>query len=264
MLHNILKKIILILNFFGFNPIVLVNNLRSIFWYFRDLIIVFSKLKNNKDFKITTLYPCLLDKYDSAGVITGHYFHLDLLISQKIFLKNPKNHIDVGSRIDGFVAHVASFRKINIIDIRDLKSELKNIEYIKLNICKPLDDNYYNITDSISCLHALEHFGLGRYGDPIDIDAHIKALNNFHKMLKKNGIFYFASPIGPQRIEFNAHRVFSIKYLIEKFANLFLIKDFYFVDDKGSLVHPAKMNQSNIDNNFGCNYGCGIFLLKKI
>ncbi len=34
-----------------------------------------------------------------------------------------------------------------------------------------------------------------------------------NRMLKKEGKFYFSVPIGEQRIEFNAHRVFSVKYL---------------------------------------------------
>ncbi len=265
MIKKIKKKLSIIFNLFGFNPIQFINNIASLGWYFRDLRIINKKLKTNKDFKVSSLYPCLTDKFDDAGVISGHYFHLDLIVAQQIFLNSPKNHIDVGSRIDGFVAHVASFRKINIIDIRDLKSEQKNIEFIKLNICKPLTKDFVQITDSISCLHAIEHFGLGRYGDPIDINAHLKALNNFHTMLKKNGMFYFATPIGTQRIEFNAHRVFSIKYLLQKFANLFLIEDFYFVDDKGNLIHPNKqMTQLEKENNFGCDYGCGIFFLKKV
>jgi hypothetical protein len=77
------------------------------------------------------------------------------------------------------------------------------------------DEKYKNYCDSISSLHAIEHFWLGRYGDRIDINGYIKGLNTIYWMLKKWGIFYFSVPIGPQRIEFNAHRVFSLKYLVE-------------------------------------------------
>lgn len=65
-----------------------------------------------------------------------------------------------------------------------------------------------NYCDSISSLHAIEHFGLGRYGDPIDYFGYLKALQNIAKIVKTGGTFYFSVPIGPQRIEFNAHRVF--------------------------------------------------------
>jgi hypothetical protein len=258
------KKLSIIFNFLGINLIQFLTNIRGIRWYLRDLRLVKKNLKENKDFKISSLYPCLMDKSDNAGINSGHYFHQDLLVAQQIFLDSPIKHIDVGSRIDGFVAHVASFRKIDIIDIRDLSSEQKNIGFLKLNVCEPLKPEFNEITDSISCLHAIEHFGLGRYGDPIDVDAHLKALDNFKSMLKPKGKFYFSTPIGPQRIEFNAHRVFSVKYLLEKFKNNFSVEDFYYVNDKGNLIHPKIFESPEIENNFGCNYGCGIFFLKKI
>ena len=258
------KKLIIIISFFGINPIQFYRNMKGIGWFIRDFILLKHNLKNNKDFQISSFYPCLMDKSDAAGTNTGHYFHLDLLVAQQIYTDNPKDHVDIGSRIDGFVAHVATFRKINIIDIRELKSSQKNFNFVKLNVCEPLKSNVIEFTDSLSCLHAIEHFGLGRYGDPIDMNAHLNAIDNFYKMLKPNGRFYFGTPIGPQRIEFNAHRVFSIKYLLEIFKDRFIIEDFYYVNDKGDLIHPEKMLQMGIENNFGCIYGCGIFFLRKV
>ena len=51
---------------------------------------------------------------ESAGESQGHYFHQDLLVANQIFLNSPERHIDIGSRIDGFVARVAAFREIEI------------------------------------------------------------------------------------------------------------------------------------------------------
>jgi hypothetical protein len=127
-----------------------------------------------------------------------------------------------------------------------------------------IEGDFYEICDSLSCLHALEHFGLGRYGDPIDYDGHLKGFLNIYKMLKKSGIFYFSVPIGCQRIEFNAHRVFSIEYLLDMFENKFELISFSYVDDKGDLHKNISLNKTLISNNCGCNYGCGIFELKKI
>ena len=64
---------------------------------------------------VTHNYAILSDYDDQAGSSSGHYFHQDLFVSQLIFSSNPENHIDIGSRIDGFVAHVASFRNIKIL-----------------------------------------------------------------------------------------------------------------------------------------------------
>jgi len=46
-----------------------------------------------------------------SGSASGHYFHEDLLVARRIHKRNLRRYIDVGSRIDGFVAHVASFRE---------------------------------------------------------------------------------------------------------------------------------------------------------
>lgn len=257
------KKISILFSFLGINPVQFFNNLKGLGWFLRDYNRVKKQLKNNSDFKIASFYPCLLDKSDKAGVNSGHYFHQDLLVAGDIFTKNPNKHIDVGSRVDGFVAHVASYRQIEVIDIRKLKSNIRNVKFVQLNICNHLPEHFIGITDSISCLHAIEHFGLGRYGDPIDVNSHLTAISNFIEMLTPGGMFYLSTPIGPQRIEFNAHRVFSVEYLLGIFAPYFIVEDFYYVNDLGDLIHPKNISDKDRANNFDCTYGCGIFFLRK-
>ena len=79
-------------------------------------------------------YPCLTDRLSENGYIRGHYFNQDLFIANRVYLNNPKFHVDVGSRIDGFVAHVASFRAINVIDIRPTSSQIDNIKFIQMDL----------------------------------------------------------------------------------------------------------------------------------
>ncbi|MDP2302166.1 MAG: DUF268 domain-containing protein [Ignavibacteria bacterium] len=220
-------------------------------------------LNSNNEFPITELYPCLSDRFDKAGSLPLHYFYQDVVVAGKVFKNNPVKHVDIGSRIDGFVAHVASFREIEIFDIRSFSTDLPNIKFIKADLTEqnfPLID----YCDSISCLHAIEHFGLGRYGDKLDYNGHIKGLNNIHKVLKTNGKFYFATPIGNQRIEFDAHRVFSITYLLDFFKNKYILDSFSYINDKNELFLDYNLDESNIKNNCGCHYGCGIFELTKL
>jgi hypothetical protein len=119
-------------------------------------------------------------------------------------------------------------------------------------------------TDSLSCLHAIEHFGLGRYGDPIDFEGHIKGLHSLHSILKPGGTLYLSCPIGPQRIEFNAHRVFAVKYLLTLLEARFTLRNFSYVDDRGDLHENIDMAEEQHLANFGCHYGCGIFELEKL
>jgi len=177
-------------------------------------------------------------------------------------MNSPERHLDIGSRTDGFVAHVAVFREIEVIDIREQKSKVKNIIFRKADLMLlPVD--MINTYDSISSLHAVEHFGLGRYGDPVDYNGYLKAITNITKILKSTGKFYFSVPIGKQRIEFNAHRVFSVRYLLELFKDTFKLESFSYIDDDGDFFENVELTQPEIDRNYGCHYGCGIFELTK-
>jgi hypothetical protein len=204
-----------------------------------------------------------LDLNDEGGVASGVYFNQDLFVAQKIFEQKPVWHLDIGSRIDGFVAHVASYREIEVMDIRKVNASVKNIVFLQKDLMND-DKTFHNYCDSLSCLHVLEHFGLGRYGDTLDVDGHKKGLVNLAKMLKKDGVAYISIPIGKQRIEFNAHRVFSIQYLLDLFEEYFEIQSFSYVDDCGILFKEIPLTKEMIENNCKCNFGCGIFILKKL
>lgn len=114
-----------------------------------------------------------------------------------------------------------------------------------------ISNEYINYTDSISCLHAIEHFGLGRYGDRIDVNGHLKGLQTIYYMLKDGGIFYCSVPIGSMRVEFNAHRVFSLQYLLGLFKNNYKILSFSFIDDQGELHKNVEMTLEGVKSNFG-------------
>lgn len=249
---------------FGFYPGKIYKRMRSLPWFFKSKreFIRLQKLSGDNDFKITKNMPCLLDRYEEGGTASGHYFHQDLLIAQQIFKSNPVRHVDIGSRVDGLVAHIASYREIEVFDIREITTKIKNVKFIQADFMKD-DSRWNNYCDSLSCLHTIEHFGLGRYNDPLDPNGHIKGLDNMYKVLKKDGYFYFSVPIGPQRIEFNGHRIFSISYLLNYFKGKYELKSFSYVDDKGDLHRDVPLEKDIIENNCNCQYGCGIFILQK-
>ena len=256
-------RIYSLIKFLGFDPVLFLNNIRGLRIYLKDLRLLKKQQGKDTTFYFGKKYPVLNNRFSNAGTIKGHYFHQDLYVGKKIFNASPQKHVDVGSRIDGFVSHLAVFREIEVFDIRKLTSNVKEIIYKQKDLMN-LDDSMINYCDSISSLHAIEHFGLGRYGDPIDYFGHLKAIRNITKILKTNGIFYFSVPIGKQRIEFNAHRVFSIKYLLEIFEENYTLISFSYVNDKGDLFEDIQLTDSNIRNNLGCVWGCGIFELKKV
>lgn len=138
--------------------------------------------------KLRFTMPVIEDRYSSAGKVSGHYFHQDLLVARRIFQRKPVKHVDVGSRIDGFVAHVAAFRPIEVFDIRPLDVGIPNIIFKHVDLMDP-EMELKDYCDSLSCLHVLEHLGLGRYGDQIDINGHLRGFNNLHKLLQRGGFY---------------------------------------------------------------------------
>lgn len=208
--------------------------------------------------KVDSIYPILSDFKLDAGVVGGHYFHQDLRVAQLIYEDNPDRHIDVGSRIDGFVAHVASFREIEVFDIRPLANcAHSNIVFQQVDI---MNQSELAFADSISCLHALEHFGLGRYGDDINPEGHLIGFRNLIQMLKAGGRLYVSFPIGnSDRVLFNAHRVFNPRSILDWVSEDLVLEFFDYVDDKGEFHSEEKLS----DFSSSLNYGCGIYTFRK-
>lgn len=148
-----------------------------------------------------------------------------------------------------------------MLDIRPLNVNFKNIVFKEGNLMD--NSGLKDYCDSISSLHVIEHFGLGRYNDPIDFTGYLTGLDNIYKMLKDGGKFYFSVPMGKEKTVFNAHRVFSAKYLMELFQERYSIDSFSYINDNEELIINAPLNASVTDN-YLFEYGCGLFELTKL
>jgi SAM-dependent methyltransferase len=249
---------------FGLDPARALATFVALPRYLKDLF-VFCRQRNSAShhFGSLTIAPQLDDRGSGSGIASGHYFHQDLLVARRVYEQQPVIHCDVGSRIDGFVAHVASFREIEVFDIRLPEDTIRGIRFTVLDFTEPLPDRFRGYCDSVSSLHALEHFGLGRYGDRVDFKAHLAAIANFDALLKPGGTFYLSVPFGPQRIEFNAHRVFDLDHLLGELSAHFTLNRFSYVDDTGTLYEDVDIHPMRPDRNFDCIYGCAIFEMTK-
>lgn len=184
------------------------------------------EIKSENNFYITS------EKYEAAGNITS-YFWQDLWAAKKIIKSNPTMHYDIGSRVDGFIAHLlAADVNVNLIDIRPLDLLVDNLSFTCADATN-LDNVEDESIESLSALCSLEHFGLGRYGDPIDPEACFKCFDAIQRKVKSGGNIYISVPIGKEHIEFNAHRVFYAKTIIDCFSDCELVEfsstknDFY-------------------------------------
>ncbi|MEB3200918.1 MAG: DUF268 domain-containing protein [Synechococcaceae cyanobacterium] len=165
------------------------------------------------------LVPCLQDRHEPGGSAEGEYFWQDLLVARAIHAAVPRRHLDVGSRVDGFVAHVACFREIEVFDVRPVAVQVPGVIFRQADLMqRPAPgepDPWRACCDSLSCLHALEHFGLGRYGDPIDPQGYRRGLERLASLLEPGGTLYLSVPLGRQRVAFNANWIFDPHHIID-------------------------------------------------
>jgi hypothetical protein len=247
-----------VLRAFGFDLSATRRALSSIPRYVRDSVSYARASRSDEHFpfQASALFPCLSDYTAESGETRGHYFHQDLYMARKIFSRRPKAHVDIGSRIDGFVAHLLSFMPVTVVDIRPLQANVEGLEYVQgdaTTLAEFVDDS----VDSLSSLHAAEHFGLGRYGDKVAPDACFDFMRSMNRVLAPNGRLYFSVPVGRERVEFNAHRVFAPTTVLEVFAGLRLVS-FSAVKDDGALyvdVPPESVAAAH--------EACGLFEFTK-
>lgn len=208
------------------------------------------------------LLPCLCDWYHEAGTTKNEYFLQDLYVAQKVFRANPEKHVDIGSRIDGFVAHIASFREIEIFDIRPVECPIPGVEFKQADLMNP-PESIIESCDSLSCLHALEHFGLGRYGDRLDPYGYATGLGNMARVIRQGGLFYLSVPIGKERVEFNAHRIFDPHSIVRlAAANDLALREFAWIGSSRELVQ-SKCPEQDMEKLRKLNYSLGIFTFFK-
>jgi Caenorhabditis protein of unknown function, DUF268 len=242
---------------FGFDPRRTIRSFRGLPRYLVGWFRFRREYKGKLD-----LLPCLYDWYDEGGATRDEYFWQDLHVARKIHLANPLKHVDIGSRIDGFVAHVASFREIEVSDIRPVTSQIPGVWFRQADMMNPAE-SVAEYCDSLSCLHALEHFGLGRYGDPIDPHGYAKGLSNMSRTLRVGGLFYLSVPIGMERVEFNAHRIFDPRSLVQLAAeNGLLLTEFAWIGPSRTLIQSSRMEQ-DMDELSKLRYALGIFTFVK-
>jgi hypothetical protein len=253
----IFKKINTLFSAFGidfYRFFIAVTNLP----FYLNGLLRYNRLNKSNSFKISfnNLRPILNERNVQAGYLSMHYFHQDIWAAKKIFNQKPSKHFDIGSRIDGFISHLLVFMPVNVLDIRPLSDQIENLNFTQCDATN-LEGIESNSIESLSSLHAIEHFGLGRYGDDIDPDGYKKVLKAMQRVLKKDGYLYIGVPTGIERVEYNSQRVFNPSTIISELNDLELVS-FSLVNDDGTLTENLSIELFKPTH-----LSCGLFEFKK-
>jgi hypothetical protein len=216
--------------------------------------------KQDKNQRLSILfsdfYPCIRDNMLTT-TFDRHYVYHTSWAARRVKEINPAFHTDISSSLF-FSGIVSAFVPVHFYDYRPAKLKLSNLESKSCNLSSlHFPDN--SIT-SLSCMHTVEHIGLGRYGDAIDPEGDILACKELSRVLAKDGRLIFVVPVGKPKIEFNAHRIYSYEQVLSFFPNLTLI-EFSLITDteaQGDFIEYADAALVS-----GQKYACGCFVFKK-
>jgi len=211
--------------------------------------------KNDKRFSLRSrnLYPCLSDRV-STTPFDPHYTYHPAWAARVLSKTQPRSHIDISSILQ-FSAMMSAFLPVKFYDYRPAHLQLSNFESGFADLKKlPFESNS---VESISCMHTIEHIGLGRYGDELDVKGDIKAIDELKRVTQPDGDILFVTPVGQAKIEFNAHRIYSFEQIMEYFSGCELV-EFALVTDDGGFISNAEPGMVKDQR-----YGCGCFWFKK-
>jgi SAM-dependent methyltransferase len=134
--------------------------------------------------------------------------------AEHIFRIKPTKILDIGSYrsfINGLLAHY----DVTTVDVRSREPLLAN-ETVITTDAKELDipDESFELVLSMC---SIEHFGVGRYGDEIDMEGDLDAFTEMVRVLKRGGHLIFTTTLrnGRPVLAFNEQRIYNVDLIHE-------------------------------------------------
>ncbi len=200
--------------------------------------------------------PCFGDDTAATG-FDRHYVYHPAWAARIIKRIAPAEHIDISSSLH-FCSMLSAFIPVRFYDYRPADLRLSDLSSAAADLMRLPFAN--NSVPSLSCMHTVEHVGLGRYGDPLDYDGDLKAIAELKRVVSPGGHLLFVAPTGKPRLIFNAHRIYAYEQVVDAFSG-FELKEFALVPDDpvdGGLVQNASRELADRQN-----YGCGCYWFIK-
>lgn len=193
----------------------------------------------------------------AATEFDRHYVYHTAWAARVLSQTGSGVHHDFGSLLY-FATLVSAFRPVRFYDYRPAALELTGLESGHADLTAlPFPEGSL---ESVSCMHVVEHIGLGRYGDPLDAHGDSRACSELQRVLAPGGDLLFVVPVGRPRVCFNAHRVYSYAMVLALFPGCELLQ-FSLAPDPG---HGADWIEGAPPEAVAeQEYGCGCFWFRK-
>ncbi len=186
----------------------------------------------------------------------AHYVYHTAWAARVVAALAPTKHIDISS-YTYFATLVSAFVPVEFYDYRPAGIVLPNLKCGAADLCQ-LSFADASI-ESLSCMHTIEHIGLGRYGDPLDPTGDQRALAELQRVLAPSGNLLVVVPVGRPRIQFNAHRIYDPAMIESMLPELSLHTWAMLADDttSGLIENPDR------ELALRQRYGCGCFWFRR-
>ncbi len=181
--------------------------------------------------------------YD-AGEHPSSYIDFECAFAAStIAARHPASILDIGS-YRHFVLGLLGHSRVTTLDVRSRQPATAN-ETVLTSDAKAIDGPSGQF-DLVVSLCAIEHFGLGRYGDELDVDADQKALREMARVLRPGGALVLSTTITRARptIAFNAHRIFDYAMISAMRGTMRLEREAFFSNSRADVVPLSDINET--------------------
>lgn len=134
--------------------------------------------------------------------------------SEQMARYRPRRVLDVGSYRHWLIGVMAAI-EVTTVDVRKRESALANERILTCDATEleVAPESF----DMVVTLNTVEHMGLGRYGDHVDLGADRRAVDKMIQAVRRGGHFVFSVPVtrGKPCLAFNSHRIYTLDMVRE-------------------------------------------------